>query len=182
MLVPTRLVRLLATIHTLIETSSAAAPSSAPVLSLSLQLRHFKAEKLFLVLGNVSEQHITVAKIDLTLLRQVAIQARQRVFVHSHDGIQGAFSDLQGRQMRQEIITDEEAEKHEVVHQVLKIELKRQPQVLELQIEVLSDDGYLDKLELSDPRQSCLVLGMPQTALAGNVARLSALETLALVR
>lgn len=83
--------------------------------------------------------------------------------------------------MRQEIVTDKETEKHEIIDQVLKIKLERQPQIFELQVKVLSDDRYLDKLELCDPRKPRLVFSVPQAALIRFVARLAALEALLLV-
>ena len=51
--------------------------------------------------------------------------------------------------MRQEIITNEEAEKHEIVNEALKVKREGQLQILKLEIEVFSHHRNLDVLEFS---------------------------------
>jgi hypothetical protein len=61
----------------------------------------------------------------------------------------------------QEVVAHEETQKHEVVDDTLEVERERKLQILELQIQVLSDYVELDELELDGlgERDGLLVAG-----------------------
>ena len=130
-------------------------------------------EKFFLILRDVLEEHIAVAKVDRALVGQVPVKRGQRVFIHRHDGVKSAFPDLQRWQVGQEIVPHEEAQKDKIVNQALKVKPERQLQVFELQVEVLSHHRNLDELELGDARRSVHVFCVAGTAFRRNVPGLA---------
>ena len=84
-------------IHSTSSAASETTPSSTAVLSISLLAALFKSKEVFFILGNVTEQYITIAEIYLSLFCEVAVKAGKRVFVHCHYSIQSTLSDLQWR-------------------------------------------------------------------------------------
>jgi len=74
--------------------------------------------------------------------------------------------------MRQEIVSDQEAKEHEVVHNALEVKGVGKRQILELEEQVLSDDRNLDKLELHCSRKSHLVFSVIGSALGNHMATL----------
>ena len=78
--------------------ASASRGQHVVALSLSRNLDKLHFEELFLELGDVSEEHIDVGKVDFAaLVGQVSVHRRQEMFVDGHDDVEGAFSDLQRR-------------------------------------------------------------------------------------
>jgi anti-sigma factor RsiW len=57
---------------------------------------------------------------------EVATQGGQYPLVDSHQHVDGVLSDLKRRQVRQEIVTHEEAHENEVVDDALQVKLERQ--------------------------------------------------------
>jgi len=112
-------------------TATPATPTTAIAL-LSFLTALLETEEVLLILSDICEKHITVAEVDLALVSKVTIQTRQRVLVHSHDRIKSSLSDLQRWQMRQEIVSNEEAQEYKVIDQTLEVEFERQLQILEL--------------------------------------------------
>lgn len=80
--------------------------------------------------------------------------------------------------MRQEIVSNKEAEEDEVVNELLQVKLERQLQILELKVEVLAHYSNLDELELCDSGKSGTILRVASSTLGLNVTLLTTLETL----
>jgi hypothetical protein len=121
----------------------------AAIFLLTLELNLLLLEEFVLILGNILEKDIAVGKQNFVLIGKVAGHRWQEILVHHHDGVKGTLSDLQGRQVRKEVIANEETEKHEVVNQSFEVEAERKFQVFELEHEVLSDHSDLDELKLN---------------------------------
>ena len=78
--------------------------------------------------------------------------------------------------MRQEVISDEEAQEYKVIHDSLKVERVRQLEVLEFQIKILSDHSQLHELELNRLSEFSFrwIVGSLGAALVRQMARLIA--------
>lgn len=105
---------------------------------------------------------------------QVVTQGWQLLLVDGHDGIDGSLSDVEGGGVREEVVSHEEAEQHEIIDDALEIECEGHLaiKVLELQIQILSSNVEFDELELdrlgerdNPPTISCIWALRHQVAL-----------------
>ena len=78
--------------------------------------------------------------------------------------------------MRQEVVPDEEAEENEIIDQALHLELERELQLFELEVEVLPEHRNLHILEFSDTLQLGRILSEPCAALGMDVTSLTVLR------
>jgi hypothetical protein len=122
---------------------------------------------------DVLEEHVTVAEEELVLVGQISSHRWEKVFVHDHDGIECSFSDLQGWQMRQEVISNEETQENKVIDDTLKVEAEPDYEVLKLKEQILTDYCNLDKLKLSDLSESSRVVSVVFSALINSVTFLA---------
>mmetsp|Transcript_298 Transcript_298/g.971 ORF Transcript_298/g.971 Transcript_298/m.971 type:complete len:268 (+) Transcript_298:1554-2357(+) len=99
-------------------------------------------------------------EVDIAVSVCQVAHLRHSVLVEFHQVVDGALAYVQRRQMRQEIVADEEAHKHEVVDDTLEIIADRSSspvacnprkallqRVLELKVEILAEDPDIQKLE-----------------------------------
>ena len=75
-------------------------------------------------LGTFGQQHIDARQVDVAIVGQVAAQRGQHALVNAQQLVQGAFANLQRRQMRQKIIANEKAHKYKVVDHSFEVGLK----------------------------------------------------------
>jgi hypothetical protein len=118
-------------------------PLFHPVLEGSLGLDH-----LLLDLADVVEDQVHSVEVDLPVAREVVTESGQLVLVYGHDGVDGTFSDMQTGQVRQEIVSDEEAEENEVIDDSLEVKREGQVHVLKLEVEVFTHYVQTNELEL----------------------------------
>ena len=114
-----------------------------PVLEGSLGLDH-----LLLDLADVVEDQVHSVEVDLPVAREVVTESGQLVLVYGHDGVDGTLSDMQTGQVRQEIVSDEEAEENEVIDDSLEVKREGQVHVLKLEVEVFTHYIQPNELEL----------------------------------
>ena len=114
-----------------------------PVLEGSLGLDH-----LLLDLADVVEDQVHSVEVDLPVAREVVTESGQLVLVYGHDGVDGTLSDMQTGQVRQEIVSDEEAEENEVIDDSLEVKREGQVHVLKLEVEVFTHYVQPNELEL----------------------------------
>jgi hypothetical protein len=80
------------------------------------------AEALNFMLAKHFNEGLSTIPIYLTSLGNVVSHGRQQLLVEFNERVQGAFGDIQCREGRQKVITDEKAEEYEVVDDSLKVE------------------------------------------------------------
>ena len=85
---------------TVLVASSLASPlaSSTPVvnalLAHTIRFLLLLSEEFLLKLGDILEEYITIAEVDLSFVSQVSIHTWQQVLIHHHNCIKSSFSDL----------------------------------------------------------------------------------------
>lgn len=105
------------------------------------------SEYVGLALANALQDDLRARELYLAVVRQVAAHPRQLRLPNFQERVNRAFADLKRGQVGQEIISDEEDKHDPVVDRALEIEGEGGVGDVELDFEVLAEDGHVEEDE-----------------------------------
>lgn len=95
-------------------------------------------EDRVLASGEALENDLSAVEIDLAVVGEVSSHARQLVAPDFEKLVDGTLTDLKRRQVRQEVVTNEEDHEDPVINGQLRIELERNVREIELDGKILA--------------------------------------------
>ncbi len=129
---------------------------SAPAVTLLLELASLKAgltpifgllppsEDRVLLLGEAAEDVLCTLEIHMAVLGHISTHHREVVFPDGHESLDAVLPDFESRQVRQEVVSDEEAHEDPVVDGALKIPLEGEIGNVQLNGKVLTEDRHME--------------------------------------
>ncbi|PAK71767.1 hypothetical protein B8W95_13105, partial [Staphylococcus pasteuri] len=90
--------------------------------------------------GELFQDDLGTGELHLSVVGQVTAHAFEIRLPDAHQGVDGAFADLERREMRQKVVADEEDEEDPVVNGALQRERERVHRCRELDGEVFAQD------------------------------------------
>lgn len=83
------------------------------------------AEDLVLAIGEALEDDLCAGEVDFPVLGEVATHLVEVRLPDAHEDVDGALANLETRQVREEVVSDEEDEEDPVVEGTLEVERER---------------------------------------------------------
>jgi hypothetical protein len=138
---------------------------------------------LILSLGQSFKDDLRPLQHNVTMIREIPAHSRELLLPDPQKCINGAFANLKGRKMGEEIIADEEYEEDPVINSLFEVEREVSLGHIELDFEIFTEDGDIEEnkwffrvgflfyfYDVGSSTLCCIVTFLPAFAARGRVS------------